>query len=305
MKSGWMIVCAAVAATACGPQAEATQGQPASGQAADAAVFAAASLEDLRGLPGSGAREGLACIEEECSGRPLGFRDGSITSADLNDDGRADYLVEMSGATCGGEPTGQDWCGSRGCAYDIYLSRPEGYVVESLLGGAGKIIQRDGGRAISFEGVEGPFTMAWDGSQLAHVDDGAASAPAASQASGDEAAVRSVVAQIYDPYTDNSNAGMPHHLETPRLRQAIEASIDPEIGGLEGDYYCGCQDFGDVSYEIESVGVSGDGATATIRFTNFGETTSINLQFRKIDGRWLVDDVIDSHGRLRDQLGIG
>ena len=126
----------------------------------------------------------------------------------------------------------------------------------------------------------------------------------AADAASDEAAVRAVVASIYDVYVAgfDSGATIPEGVETEELRAIIEAASDPEIGGLGFDYYCACQDYGDVSYEMSGVAVNEDRATVAVDFRSYGRLTQIELRLRRVGGRWQVDDVIDPNGSLREQL---
>lgn len=123
----------------------------------------------------------------------------------------------------------------------------------------------------------------------------------------DEAAVHAVVASIYDTYVAGvgSGARFPENVETAELVAAVRAASDPEIGGLGFDYYCACQDYGDVSYEMSAVAIDGDRATVAVDFRSYGQLTQMELRLRKVGGRWQVDDVIDPNGSLRDSLAVG
>jgi hypothetical protein len=129
-------------------------------------------------------------------------------------------------------------------------------------------------------------------------------AEAPSQSANDEDAVRAVVASIYDTYVAGFDSGamIPEGVETAELRAIIDAASDPEMGGLGFDYYCACQDYGDVSYEMSGVALNGDRATVAVDFRSYGTLTQIELRLRKVGGRWQVDDVIDPNGSLREQL---
>ena len=127
---------------------------------------------------------------------------------------------------------------------------------------------------------------------------------AASAAADEEAAVRAVVASIYDTYVADVASGptIPDGVESDGLRAAIAAASDPETGGLGFDYYCACQDYGDVSYDMSGVAIDGDRATVAVDFRSFGQLTQMELRLLKEEGRWRVDDVIDPNGSLRAQL---
>lgn len=301
----------AVALAACGGgDAEATAAaDAASAASADAAVFTVVSLEQLRQGMGATATEYLIDAESECSSGPLGFETGAITSADLNGDGRADYLVDMSRMTCGGEPAGNGWCGSGGCSFDIYTSTgSSGFRQDAYLGMGPEIVRFGDGLAIAVTGRNGPWNVAWNGTMMDIAEapptsGGGQAAPAAGTVA-DEAAIRAVVASIYDLYVSGTGTGeaFPQNVETRELQRAVEAASDPEMGGLGFDYYCACQDYGDVSYNITGVAVTGDRATAALDFRSFGQMVQMELRLRKVGGRWQVDDVVDPNGSLRESL---
>jgi len=297
----------AMALTACGGESEATDAA-ASEAAASQAVYSAISLDDLRQGLGAAAAAFLVDAESECGARPLGFESGAITSADLNGDGQADYLVDLSRMTCGGEPSGNGWCGSGGCSFDIYTSTgASGYRQDAYLGMEPEIIRFGDGLGVGAIGRNGPWTVAWNGAQMDIATAPASGGEQAAAGDGDEAAVRAVVASIYDAYVadDESGQRVPDDVETAELQRAVEAASDPEMGGLGFDYYCACQDYGDVSYDITGVAVSGDQATVALDFRSFGQMTQMELRLRKVGRRWQVDDVIDPNGSLRDSLQGG
>lgn len=299
---------AACLLTACGGGGESADAaaDSAGSASADTAIFATASLADLQGAGGARLQESLGFLAEECGSAAVGFEDGALTTADLNGDGRPDYLMDMTGFTCGGVNQGNGWCGSGGCSFDVFVSTGDDFHLDSYLGMGPEIVRVGSGLGVAAAGRDGPWTVAWNGEQMASVEDRAdASAQPAAAAGGDEAAVRAVVASIYDAYADgfDSGASIPDNVETAEFRAVIEAAIDPEMGGLGFDYYCACQDYGDVSYTIRDVSVRGASATARLDFVSFGRSQPVELRLRKVGGRWQVDDVIDIHGSVREQLG--
>lgn len=307
MKRTLMIcvfVSGALVVAACGGRQEAGAADEAGSPATAAApTFTEVSLADVRAAGGPSLQQTLDFAQEECGARPLGFEEGGLTSADLNADGRADYVIDMSFVTCGGENSAHGWCGSGGCSIDVAVSRGEDYLIESLLGMEPGIVRVADGLGVAAMGREGPWTLAWNGQRLAPVD--AAGAPQSeAAASREEAAVRAVVASIYDTYVAGYESGamIPEGVETADLRAIIDSAADPEIGGLGFDYYCACQDYGDVSYDMSAVSVSGDRARVAVDLRSFGSLTQIELRLRKVGGRWQVDDVIDPNGSLREQL---
>lgn len=278
-------------------EASRTSGEAAAG----GALFTAATVEQLRAAGGAALQSSLDEAQQECGEAALGFEPGGVTSADLNGDGSPDFLVDMTAMTCGGENQGGGWCGSMGCSFDVFVSTGADYRHDSYIGSAPEIVRHEDGLGVGAEGRSGPFVLAWNGSEMAVTQ------PASQTVSaGDDASqIRAVVASIYDTYLPTAQPGQrfPEEAETIELRQAIEASIDPEIGALEADYYCACQDYGDVRYEVAAVRVEGRNATASVDFYNFGGAAQrLDLMMKKVGERWQVDDVRDSYGSLRETL---
>ncbi len=308
-NSGMMMGLSVVLALgACG-NGEADPSQAGIGTAegtAGGAVFSVVTLAQFRQGMGATATQYLVDVEAECGGRPLDFEPGAITSADLNGDGRPDYLIDMSLMTCGGEPSGNGWCGSGGCSFDIYTStEPSAYRQDAYLGMGPEIVRFGEGLAVAADGRSGRWTVAWNGTQMDIAETPAFSQGEGAGASGgDETAVRAVVASIYDIYVAGFEAGLPfpEGVETAELRRAVEAASDPEMGGLGFDYYCACQDYGDVSYDITGVAIDGIHATVALDFRSYGQMTQMELRLRKVGGRWQVDDVVDPNGSLRATL---
>lgn len=294
-----MGVLAALTLAACGGSdagAEAAD-DAATDATTDAPLFSDVGLAELRAAGGAQIEESLGYLSEECGSAPVGFEPGAIRSADFNGDGRPDFLVDMTGFTCGGENRGNGWCGSGGCSFDIYVSREEDFHLDAFLGMGLEIVRVGDRVGVSVMGRNGPWTVAWDGEAMSPVE----TSPAEG---GEEAAVRAVVSSIYDAYVAgvDSGATIPDGVESDALQRAVTAASDPEMGGLGFDYYCGCQDYGDVSYDITEVVVNGDQATASVDFTSYGRLSHIDLILRKSGSRWQVDDVRDEHGSLRAGL---
>jgi hypothetical protein len=75
------------------------------------------------------------------------------------------------------------------------------------------------------------------------------------------------------------------------MRRDAARTPKGEVGTLDGDPICNCQD-----YEIRSVSVvvtaaGPTAATAIASFRNFGEAQSVGLDLVWVQGNWRVDDV--------------
>ncbi len=88
----------------------------------------------------------------------------------------------------------------------------------------------------------------------------------------------------------------------PSLGARLRRQATQKWAGLGSDYYCACQDYGDVSYDITGVAIDGIHATVALDFRSYGQMTQMELRLRKVGGRWQVDDVVDPNGSLRVTL---
>lgn len=123
-----------------------------------------------------------------------------------------------------------------------------------------------------------------------------ASAPAA-LAAPDAAGAQAFVAGLYAAYHGegpNIFGKQATQVFSPRLLGLIrrdERLAHGEVGALDGDPICNCQDF-----EIEDVRVeatlSGPGqAQATARFRNFGKPQVVRLDLIAVGGGWRIDNI--------------
>lgn len=92
-----------------------------------ALIFAAASAP-AQTLPAEVAR---SLAEDSAACRDVGGTPSTVagyaTTADLNGDGRTDYVIDLAGLSCAGAPS--FFCGSAGCPVSVWLSGPGGYFV--------------------------------------------------------------------------------------------------------------------------------------------------------------------------------
>ena len=119
--------------------------------------------------------------------------------------------------------------------------------------------------------------------------------PQVGRATTDEDQIRAVVAGIYSAYQRPIGEGPdPSGYLSPRLRALEERASDPDIG-LGADAFCECQDYDETAadHRIDAVLIDApDQARARVAFRVFeGPLQPTTLHFRKINGRWLVDDV--------------
>jgi hypothetical protein len=74
------------------------------------------------------------------------------------------------------------------------------------------------------------------------------------------------------------------------LRDDAQA-VDGEVGVLEADPICACQDF-DIRNVVVSVEADGAGrAKATVKFKNLGHPTQIRFDLATLQGAWRIADI--------------
>jgi len=112
----------------------------------------------------------------------------------------------------------------------------------------------------------------------------------------DPAGARALIDRIYTPYTHDEVPDL-DGVYTPELNRAIARQSDGDLG-LGYDPFCSCQDTGQFSYRIVALDARGEGATARIERSNFGETSSVTLALARRAGRWLIADIVDENGSL-------
>jgi hypothetical protein len=130
------------------------------------------------------------------------------------------------------------------------------------------------------------------------------STPAAANPSGnataDVEAARAFVDRLFAVYVTNEVPyifGEPGAFFDPELARAIATlgARMEESGDMPGSFgadpVCDCQDYGDVSYRIDALGIDGLRATATVSFTNFGQTEKRRVDLLKTPEGWRVFDL--------------
>ena len=127
--------------------------------------------------------------------------------------------------------------------------------------------------------------------------------------------VEQTVRHIYQNY--KSDATAPYFGETgeraitsARIQQALilndNLTLPGNIGWLDYDPVCDCQDFGNLV--LESVAITqtdADHADAAVRFRIFQddkEKTSQTLKMVAENGRWVIDDIVSNHAASYKRL---
>lgn len=151
----------AVADEPAGEAAAAAQVSPVNSAAAQAAPANSGRSSDGDAAPPEAviAEHGTYGCSAPADARP---RDGYQQGADLNGDGRADYVLDTHSFSCV-DAVGP-FCGSVGCTVEVVFSAPSGYVRQNptmQFGGAAAIVT-EGGRSI-LRDTEGP-SYRWTGS---------------------------------------------------------------------------------------------------------------------------------------------
>lgn len=137
----------------------------------------------------------------------------------------------------------------------------------------------------------------------------AASAPSAD----DNASAKRFLRQIYASYA-NDGPGVPndslaqadiYDASLIALMQADQDAADGEVGYLNGDPLCDCQDWGDI--RIQSLvfkPVNGERLTATLVLKDLstGEGRNLDLLLHRTARGWRVEDCINGEGSLAENL---
>lgn len=112
-------------------------------------------------------------------------------------------------------------------------------------------------------------------------------------------AVRVFLARLYAPY---ARPGMTQRaLDRPRewfeprlaaaiLRDAAESRRRNEVGSIDADPFCQCQDGNPFRITVSNLRVAGNMARARVRFTNF-EPTTVDYVLVKTPAGWRIQDL--------------
>lgn len=102
---------------------------------------------------------------------------------------------------------------------------------------------------------------------------------------------------------DEANRG----LWTPEAWADIEAAWARDPGAISADPLCFCQDpTGMEAGAITARFTGDDTAEAAVVLSPAGELATVTLRLKKVDGGWLIDDVLDPNGgSFRQALADG
>jgi len=125
----------------------------------------------------------------------------------------------------------------------------------------------------------------------------------------DRASVRTFLGDIYSHYAAGDGRepgrllGRPERWFEPALaramrRDAKESSRLNEVGALDGDPFCDCQDFERFTARIVSIEIARDRARAVLRFVN-GRPVTLTYDLLWTRSGWRIRDIISPEGGLR------
>jgi hypothetical protein len=122
--------------------------------------------------------------------------------------------------------------------------------------------------------------------------------PVVAPAAPTEASARAFLQMIYGHYRRGGTGvplKRPERWFEPRLAAAIRADIAEsnrtgDIGKLDADLFCNCQDWGELAATIGAVAIAGNKADATVSFVN-GETVSLRYTLVWTRSGWRVFDI--------------
>jgi hypothetical protein len=121
---------------------------------------------------------------------------------------------------------------------------------------------------------------------------------AAGLASSDLQAARTFVQQLYAAYHGDG----PDYLGRQRaqvfsprmialLRRDARLTPKGDVGALDGDPICDCQDFDIRGVEVKVSSTGEHKATADVRFQNFQARQAVRIDLVESAGKWRIDDI--------------
>lgn len=241
-------------------------------------------------------------------------------TADFNGDGQTDYVAVASGHQCSLGVTyylaGQvpDWT--------FFVSDGNDFITEFFPSLEMNLATLDG-RDVAILSTAGPgayerpfstYAVGWADGKLDVLErydeqgrpvdaqgrpspaTGSAAASPQEGGGSDEARIQSLIARIYGVYqSPPGQGGASGPVLTPGLIALEEAAMD-DLTGLGGDAFCECQDYDEraASHRVDAVVFdTPDAARARVAFRIFADEPlkPLTIHLRKLDDRWLVDDI--------------
>ena len=139
------------------------------------------------------------------------------------------------------------------------------------------------------------------------------SAPSASAQTEEQAT--KFIEKIYAHYRNTNSLNAPGSsiadktISTPSLLQLIHEEqklLDGEVGYLNGDPFCDCQDYENLQIEQIAVAKTGkNSAQVKVRFTNLGSTGQLQYKLQWLNGHWLIDDITSFSSNPPSSLRAG
>lgn len=136
------------------------------------------------------------------------------------------------------------------------------------------------------------------------VSNAAAPASAAGASAKDAADVAAFLQGLYDHYKTSqnnnfqmfdANAGEVFDADFIRLMAADQKVLNGDVGVIDGDWLCACQDFVSLKANIAVQSATPTTARATADFVDTGipdqGTRHVNFKLVKENGQWRIDDI--------------
>jgi hypothetical protein len=106
------------------------------------------------------------------------------------------------------------------------------------------------------------------------------------------------VTEVYQHFvkaqTDHYDYSAPEDIYTVRLKKLIQDDVKRakgEVGCLDFDFWVNGQDWTITKLSVTSGPAGKDQWTVVAKFRNLGDPEEIHFDFRRIEQRWLLDDV--------------
>ncbi|MFS2127078.1 DUF3828 domain-containing protein [Pseudomonas sp. Pseusp97] len=136
---------------------------------------------------------------------------------------------------------------------------------------------------------------------------------AASTPAADTASAERFLRQLYASYSPDG-PGVPnstlkeedvYDASLIALMKADQDAADGEVGYLNGDPVCDCQDWGDLRIQTLTFAATDDGrlkASVTLKDVVTGEGKQLDLLLHRTAQGWRVEDFVNAEGSLAENL---